>query len=152
MEGISLDFHCFKALNNNLEARLFLHVHFYASSDLLMACRTMQVRFFFKTGNSVNLCLKLSELLLTPIASRNSILFSPSFSWKLFRPRHCLTKCALEKKTIELNCWWSRYHFAQEKLPRILILVGEVWRSSFLFLGHRVYPVSASTDPVTTTM
>ena len=34
MEGISLDFHCFKALNNNLEARLFLHVHFYASSDL----------------------------------------------------------------------------------------------------------------------
>ena len=46
MEGISLDFHCFKALNNYLEARLFLHVHFYASSDLLMACRTMQLRFF----------------------------------------------------------------------------------------------------------
>ena len=23
MEGISLDFHCFKTLNNNLEARLF---------------------------------------------------------------------------------------------------------------------------------
>ena len=23
MEGISLDFHCFKVLNNNLEARLF---------------------------------------------------------------------------------------------------------------------------------
>ena len=46
MEGISLDFHCFKALNNNLEARLFLHVHFYASSDLLMACRTMQLKFF----------------------------------------------------------------------------------------------------------
>ena len=45
MEGISLDFHCFKALNNNFEARLFLHVHFYASSDLLMACRTMQLRF-----------------------------------------------------------------------------------------------------------
>ena len=37
MEGISLDFHCFKALNDN--------VHFYASSDLLMACRTMQLRF-----------------------------------------------------------------------------------------------------------
>ena len=45
MEGISLDFHCFTALNNNLEARLFLHVHFYASSDLLMPCRTMQLRF-----------------------------------------------------------------------------------------------------------
>ena len=44
--NISLDFHCFKALNNNLGARLFLHVHFYASSDLLMACRTMQLRFF----------------------------------------------------------------------------------------------------------
>ena len=46
MEGISLDFHCFNALNNNLETQLFLHVHFYASSDLLMACRTMQLRFF----------------------------------------------------------------------------------------------------------
>ena len=46
MEGMSLDFHCFKALNNNLEARLFLHVYFYASSDLLMACRTMQLRLF----------------------------------------------------------------------------------------------------------
>ena len=46
MEVISLDFHCFKALNNYLEARLFLHVQFYASSDLLMACRTMQLRFF----------------------------------------------------------------------------------------------------------
>ena len=46
MEGISLDFHSFKALNNNLEARLFfLHVNFYASSDLLMACLTMQLRF-----------------------------------------------------------------------------------------------------------
>ena len=46
MEGISLDFHCFKALNDNLEARLFLHVHFHASSDLLMVCRTIQLRFF----------------------------------------------------------------------------------------------------------
>ena len=48
MEGISLDFHCFKALNNNLEARLFymyMYVNVYASSDLLMACRTMQLRF-----------------------------------------------------------------------------------------------------------
>ena len=43
---MSFDFHCFKALNNNLKARLFLHVHFYASSDLLMVCRTMQLRFF----------------------------------------------------------------------------------------------------------
>ena len=45
MEGVLLDFHCFNALNNNIEAD-FLHVHFYASSDLLMACRTMQLRFF----------------------------------------------------------------------------------------------------------
>ena len=50
MEGMSLDFHCFKALNNNLEARLFLHVRFYASSDLLMVCKTMQLRFFFLLG------------------------------------------------------------------------------------------------------
>ena len=54
--GNIIRFPLFRALNNNLEARLFLHVHFYASSDLLMACRTMQLRFF-KTGNSVNLCL-----------------------------------------------------------------------------------------------
>ena len=54
--GNIIRFPLFKALNNNLEARLFLHVYLYASSDLLMACRTMQLRFFF-TGNSVNLCL-----------------------------------------------------------------------------------------------
>ena len=49
MEGISLDFHCFKALNNNLETQFFffyMFIFFYASSDLLMACRTMQLRFF----------------------------------------------------------------------------------------------------------
>ena len=34
------NFHCFKAHNNNL-----LHVHSYASSDLLMVCRTMQLIF-----------------------------------------------------------------------------------------------------------
>ena len=57
MEGISLDFHSFKALNNNLEARLFLHVHFYASSDPLMACRTMQLRFF-KLGTVLTYAFK----------------------------------------------------------------------------------------------
>ena len=60
MEGISLDFHCFKALNNNLEARLFLHVHCYASSDLLMACRTMQLRFF-KLGTVLTDAVKISR-------------------------------------------------------------------------------------------
>ena len=45
MDEIPLDFHCFEALNNYLEAQFFLHVHFYASSDLLMACGTMQLRF-----------------------------------------------------------------------------------------------------------
>ena len=50
---MTLDLHCFKALNDNLEARLFLHAHFHAS-DLLMVCRPMQL---FKTGNSVNLGL-----------------------------------------------------------------------------------------------
>ena len=44
--GNIVRFHSFKALNNNIEAQLFLHVHFYASSDLLMACRTRQLRFF----------------------------------------------------------------------------------------------------------
>ena len=47
MEGISLDFHCFKELNNNLEARLLLHVHFVClirSSDGVYM--TMQLRFF----------------------------------------------------------------------------------------------------------
>ena len=31
---------------HSLWSYLFLHVHFYASSDLLMACGTMQLRFF----------------------------------------------------------------------------------------------------------
>ena len=57
MEGISLDFHCFKALNNNIEAWLFLHVHFYASSDLLMACRIMQLRFL-KLGTVLTYAFK----------------------------------------------------------------------------------------------
>ena len=46
MEGISLDFHCFKAINNNLEAQLFYTFIFMPHSDLPMACRTMQLRFF----------------------------------------------------------------------------------------------------------
>ena len=58
MEEISLDFHCFKALNNNLEAWLFLHVHFYASSDLLMVCRTMQLRIF-KLGTVLTYAYKI---------------------------------------------------------------------------------------------
>ena len=57
MEGISLDFHCFKALNDNLEARLFLHVHVHASSDLLMVCRTMQLRLF-KLGTVLTYAFK----------------------------------------------------------------------------------------------
>ena len=60
MEGISLDFHRFKALNNNIEAWLFLHVHFYASSDLLMACRTMQLRFL-KLGTVLTYAFKVSS-------------------------------------------------------------------------------------------
>ena len=45
-------------LNNNLEAQLLLYMFiFYVSSDLLMACSTMQLIFFLNTGNSVNLCL-----------------------------------------------------------------------------------------------
>ena len=58
MEGISLDFHCFEALNNYLEGQFFLHVHFYASSDLLMSCGTIQLRFFFN-GNNVELCFSV---------------------------------------------------------------------------------------------
>ena len=44
MDGLSLDLHYFKALNDNLEVRRFYMFIFYASSDLLMACRTMQLR------------------------------------------------------------------------------------------------------------
>ena len=62
MVGISLDFHCFKALNNNFEARPYLHVHFYASSDLLMACRTMQLRFF-KLGTVLTYAFKVCGVL-----------------------------------------------------------------------------------------
>ena len=54
---MSLDFHCFKALNDNLEAQLFLHVHFHASSDLRMVCGTMQLRFF-KLGTVLTYAFK----------------------------------------------------------------------------------------------
>ena len=39
-----------------------------------------------------------------------------------FGTRHCLTKCALENKLLNQNCW-SWYNFSQEKLPHTLILV-----------------------------
>ena len=38
--------------------------------------------------------------------------FSPSLSWKekTFGPRHCLTKCALENKVLNQNCWpWYNF-------------------------------------------
>ena len=44
--------------------------------------------------------------------------------WHSFRenlgPRHCLTKCALENKLLNQNCW-SWYQFSQKKLPHTLI-------------------------------
>ena len=46
MEGISLDFHCFEALNDYLEAQLFYMFIFYAPSDLLIACRDHAAQIF----------------------------------------------------------------------------------------------------------
>ena len=50
--------------------------------------------------------------------------FTSSLSCKRenFGLRHCLTKCALENKLLNQNCW-SWYHFTQEKLPHTLISV-----------------------------
>ena len=50
--------------------------------------------------------------------------FASSLGWKgeIFGIRHCLTKCAIESKLLNQNCW-SWYHFSQEKLPHTLILV-----------------------------
>ena len=44
--------------------------------------------------------------------------FSPSLSWKeYFGPWDCVTKCGLENKLPNQNCWaWC--HFSQEKLPQ----------------------------------
>ena len=48
--GTIISFPRFKALNNN-------NVHFYASLDLLMVCRTMQLRFL-KLGTVLTICLE----------------------------------------------------------------------------------------------
>ena len=43
------------------------------------------------------------------------------------RPRHRLTKCALENKLLIQNCW-SWCHFSQEKLPHTLIpIIASSW-------------------------
>ena len=48
--------------------------------------------------------------------------FKPILSWKgkFMGLRHCLTKCAIESKLLNQNCW-SSYHFSQEKIPHPLI-------------------------------
>ena len=55
---------------------------------------------------------------------------------------HCLTKCALENKLLNRNCW-SWYHFSQEKLPHTLIPVSASTYCGkyaiLFFLGHPVY-------------
>ena len=59
-----------------------------------------------------------------------------------FGPRHCLTKCALENKLLNQNCW-SWYHFSQEKLPHKLIpFIASTYCGKYpvpFFLGHPVY-------------
>ena len=41
-----LGFHFFEALNDNHEAWFFSQVHLYTPSDILIAFRAMQLRFF----------------------------------------------------------------------------------------------------------
>ena len=55
---------------------------------------------------------------------------------------YCLTKCALENKLLNPNCW-SWYHVSQKKLPHPLILVyciHKLWEvCCSIFIGHPVY-------------
>ena len=59
-----------------------------------------------------------------------------------FGTQHCLTKCGLENKPLNQNCW-SWYHFSQEKLPHTLILViASIYCGKYavpFFMGHPVY-------------
>ena len=65
-----------------------------------------------------------------------------------FGTRHCLTKCALENKLLNQNCW-PCYHFSQEKLPHTLILViASTYCGKYavpFFMGHPVYNVHVCT-------
>ena len=54
----------------------------------------------------------------------NFSLFSFRFERGKLRPRHCLTKCALENKLLNSqNCWYW-YNFSQEKLSHTLIPIS----------------------------
>ena len=72
-----------------------------------------------------------------------------SLGWKgeNFGTRHCLTKCALENKLLNQNCW-SWYHFSQEKLLHTLILViVSTYCGKYavpFFMGHPVYTCTCS--------
>ena len=50
MEGISLDFHCFKALYDAFEVHFFSGLHVYTLPKTLIPFRTMQP-IFFKVKN-----------------------------------------------------------------------------------------------------
>ena len=50
-------FHSFEALNDAFEVQFFSGLHFYTLSKALIACRAMQLRFFFLSGNIVYQCL-----------------------------------------------------------------------------------------------
>ena len=74
---------------------------------------------------------KVEWILLTTVASRKWNSFTSTLSWKgkIWGPRHCLTKCALEIKLLIQNCW----SFFSEKLLHTLIycilIILEVCRS-----------------------
>ena len=44
--GNILDFHFFEALNDNFEASFFTGQFLHVTSDILIACRAVQLRFF----------------------------------------------------------------------------------------------------------
>ena len=69
--------------------------------------------------------------------------FTSCLSWKrdTFGAWHCLTKCALENKLLNQNCW-SWYHFSQ-KLPHTLIpVIASTYCGKYMlyhfFWGHPV--------------
>ena len=65
---------------------------------------------------------KLNGFLLTTMASRNGIHSSLVLAEKGVEKKNCVTKCAIENKLPNQNCW-SRYNFSQEKLPHTLIRI-----------------------------
>ena len=142
--------------------RLFIFIFFY-----LFFFYYYYYYFFFMSlpGRQIYIFLTLIFLFFSPFPGHEMFIFWPvencttwnlrylmlrDAGWALRHWRscwtlHCLTKCALEIKLLNQNCW-SWYHFSQKKLPRTLILViASTYCGKYavpFFMGHPVYCIS----------